>query len=389
MSEIMNRGIQGEKQAENILESQEYLSAQGEIVVPLGRKENGSILVQDITRFSHIFVAGSTSTGKTSLIQALVSCIAYRYSPETVKFILFDSKGIDYASYRDLPHLMFQPITDQDKLAPVLSWICAEIDARFRAFLDCGVKEIMAYNRQVDKVEYKSMPRIFAVLDEMINPSANEAQSLQNILMKGRLAGVHLIMASSTVSVKAIKNDLISGFPCRISFRVSSKSEAKVILGQYGAEKLYVPGEMIVKWNDLFETCQSAYVSDENIKEVNQGLSAVYQQTVRQVGKSAAAVFDEFLSTQKVTQKSGTSDNDIDELFYAVGNFIIEKDNASIGLIQRRYRIGFNRATHIMDQLCDAGVVSNAEGARSRTILMTAMEFKTYCCDRGIMIEHI
>ena len=358
----------------NILDSEEFLSVAGKIVVPLGSTENGNLVVRDISTIPHILVCGFTGTGKTAFVKTLLSVIISRHSSQDVKIMIYDSKLIDYSQFGNAPHLMCPVISDREKAISSIKYLADESRRRFDLFANNGCKDYEKYN-EMQSDATKRMPEIFFVIDDFayLQLDKNEAYDFLNVLRNGRIAGIHAVVVSSMASTKALQKELISIIPCRICFRLSTRAESRTVLEQSGAEELFVPGEMIYKFQNDLCKCQSAYATYENIDGVMKSIahSAV---SVMSLGIEASLLFAD-ISPLANNRESGYSAVGYDELISEAAEMIINSQRAMIGAIQRKFKIGFNRAARIMDQLQELGVVGPEEGTKPRRVLMTVDEW--------------
>ena len=390
----------------DIIDTPEFRAQKSRISFAVGKDIAGKPVYSDIARMPHVLIAGATGSGKSVCINTIIISILYHANPDEVKFIMIDPKVVELSVYNGIPHLLIPVVTDPQKATAALNWAVAEMEARYRAFADARVREIKAYNALVQELDQtgrnennlKFMPQIVVIVDEladlMMAAKSDVETAICRLAQLARAAGIHLIIATQRPSVDVITGLIKANMPSRIAFRVSSGVDSRTILDMNGAEKLLGKGDMLFFPQGLPKPTrvQGGFVSDEEVNEVVQFLQRSnprseeqqerqkeFLKKVENGASGTAAVFGE-ASPQ-------AQEPEVDELFGAAGSFIIEKDNASIGLLQRRYRIGFNRAARIMDQLCDAGVVGDSEGTKSRTILMTPAEFASYCTDNGIPFQ--
>lgn len=366
---------------DNLLESEEYLSAKGKIVVPIGAAENNAVLIRDLSTIPHILICGFTGTGKTAFVQTVLSILISKQNPEEVKVIIYDSKRIEYGLFSAAPHLLVPVIYDRDKAVSILKYLAEESRNRFRLFANAGCKDYEKYNALADRT--KKIPELFLVLDDFSSLSLDrsEMQELLNVLNNGRIAGIHVIVISSLASTKVLQKELISNIPCRICFRLSSKTESRSILEQAGAEELFVPGEMIYKFQNDFCKCQSAYATYENIGSVMKSVCHAAA-SVTDLGTKAAMLFAD--TSENAGASPSYADEVYDEFIADAAEAIINSQKASIGLLQRQFKFGFNRAARIMDQLQLLGVVGEEIGTKPRKVLMTVDEWNSMCSSKGL-----
>ena len=367
---------------ENLLESEEYLSASGKINVPLGATETGDLIVRDLSTIPHILVCGFTGTGKTAFVKTLISVILSKQSPADVKMVIYDTKRIDYNQFSGVPHLLSPIISEREKAISMLKYLADESRRRFDLFANNGCKDYEKYNAlQLD--ETKKLPELFVVLDDFasLQLDRNEAYDFLNVLRNGRIAGIHAIVISSMASTKTLQKELISIIPCRICFRLSTRAESRTILEQSGAEELFVPGEMIYKFQNDCCKCQSAYATYENIGNVMKSIGRAVT-SVSSLGIEASMLFADLTNGRGKTVVG--FDEGYDALISEAAEEIINSQRASIGLLQRKFKIGFNRAAHLMDQLEELGVVGPEMGTKPRIIIMGIDDWNRECEKNGL-----
>ena len=373
-----------------LMESGEFTKAKSKVTFAVGKDISGKTIVTDIAKMPHLLIAGATGSGKSVLINTLIMSIIYKADPNDVKMIMVDPKMVELTAYEDIPHLMIPVVNDPKKASAALGWAVAEMTGRYQKFADAGVRDIKSYNAKIKKLtnkddpEYQKMPQIVIIVDEfadlmMVAPGEVE-DSVCRLAQLARAAGIHLVLATQRPSVNVITGLIKANIPSRIALSVSSAIDSRTIIDSAGAEKLLGNGDMLFAPQNLPKPIrvQGAFVSDEERDSVvsflkSSGSGPAYNEEVTK-----------HIDTAPVPgAKNGASPvnggaPDQDELFVEAGMFIIEKDKASIGLLQRMFRIGFNRAARIMDQLADAGVVGPEEGTKARQILMSKEQFENY-----------
>lgn len=363
----------------NLLDSSAYLSATGKINIPIGKTEAGEVIVRDLDDIPHMLICGFTGSGKTAFVQTMLAVIC-KNNPPDVELIIYDSKGVEYTPFRNDPHLMLPIITERAKAVSAIEFLALESQDRFRKFAELGCKDLDRYNQMVSGVQ--KLPVIVFVLDDYsaLNLERDELYQFQTVLKNGRIAGIHAVVISSISVAKVLQKELISNIPCRITFKLTSKTESKNVLESYGAEMLNVPGEMIYKFQSDFIKCQCAYATFENINGAMRttklppaGLSAL--------GDIAAGFFSDAAPEKKT--EAVREDNRIDDLLIEAGNMITLSGKASIGYIQLMLKIGFNRAARLMDELETHGVVGPEMGTKAREILMNDRDWERYCAEKG------
>lgn len=369
----------------DLLESDEFKSHKSNLAFAVGKDIGGNTVVADIAKMPHLLVAGATGSGKSVCINTLIMSILYRAKPEDVKLIMIDPKVVELSVYNGIPHLFIPVVTDPKKAAGALNWGVAEMTDRYNKFAEYGVRDLKGYNQKVaalgdidDPDRPKKLPQIVIIVDEladlmMVAPGEVE-DSICRLAQLARAAGIHLIIATQRPSVNVITGLIKANMPSRIAFSVSSGVDSRTIIDMNGAEKLLGKGDMLFYPQGYQKPArvQGAFVSDEEVSDVVDFL--------KEQNTDASYSADMQAQMEKVQQVSAAarSGEDVDELFADAGKFIIEKDKASIGMLQRVFKIGFNRAARIMDQLSDAGVVGPEEGTKPRKILMSESEFENY-----------
>ncbi len=370
-----------------LLESKEFQEAKSNVSFAVGKDIGGKTIVTDIAKMPHMLVAGATGSGKSVCINTLIMSIIYKASPDDVKFIMVDPKMVELTAYADIPHLMIPVVTDPKKASAALNWAVQEMTVRYNKFAELGVRDMKSYNKKIaaqkhtEESEHEKMCQIVIIVDEfadlmMVAPGEVE-DAVCRLAQLARAAGIHLVLATQRPSVNVITGLIKANIPSRIALSVSSAIDSRTIIDGAGAEKLLGNGDMLFAPQDYPKPVriQGAFVSDEERDGV---VSFLKEQ---QSGPSYDEEITKHIEANPVGTKTGgaggsTSDAGQDELFTEAARFIIEKDKASIGMLQRVFRIGFNRAARIMDQLCEAGVVGPEEGTKPRTILMTMEQFE-------------
>ena len=303
--------------------------------------------------------------------------------------IMVDPKVVELSVYNGIPHLLLPVVTDPKKAASALNWAVAEMEKRYLSFAEYGVRGIEGYNEYVDREApvdeigqpVRRMPQILIIVDEladlmMVAPGDVE-NAICRLAQKARAAGIHLVLATQRPSVDVITGLIKANIPSRIAFAVSSGVDSRTILDMNGAEKLLGRGDMLYSPSGSSKPTrvQGAFVSDDEVKAVVDYVSN--QGTVKGGGEQKIDL------SQQSGGAEGSGASDLDEYFAQAGRLVIEKEKASIGMLQRAFRLGFNRAARIMDQLADAGVVGEEEGTKPRRILMNAAQFEQYLSEQG------
>ena len=368
----------------DLLESDKCKQSKSKLAFAVGKDIGGQTVVADIEKMPHLLIAGATGSGKSVCINTIIMSILYRADPNEVKMIMIDPKVVELNVYNGLPHLLIPVVTDPKKAAGSLNWAVNTMMERYNKFAEIGAKDLKSYNARVENLPYESeqhkkMPQIIIIIDEladlMMVAQSEVEDAICRLAQLARAAGIHLVIATQRPSVNVITGLIKANVPSRIAFSVSSGVDSRTILDMNGAEKLLGNGDMLFYPQGMQKPVrvQGAFVSENEISRVTDFIKAhltsqpVYSETIK---KS--------IETASISSPSGSSGSDKDVYFEEAGRFIIEKDKASIGMLQRVYKIGFNRAARIMDQLCEAGVVGPEIGTKPRQIKMTMEEFETY-----------
>ena len=371
-----------------ILESPEFKAHPSKLAFAVGRDIAGKVVVADIAKMPHVLIAGATGSGKSVCINTLIMSILYKARPDEVKLIMIDPKVVELKVYNGVPHLMIPVVTDPKKAAGALNWAVSEMTRRYQLFAECNVRDLKGYNAKVDEIqdiedENKpvKLPQIVIIVDEladlmMVAPGEVE-DAICRLAQLARACGIHLVVATQRPSVNVITGLIKANMPSRIAFSVASGVDSKTIIDMYGAEKLLGKGDMLFYPTGYPKPVriQGAFVSDGEVQNVTDFL----------IHESGGATYNEDITKQMNAAATGGGPafanggaDERDEYFIYAGQFIIESDKASIGMLQRKFKIGFNRAARIMDQLCEAGVVGEEEGTKPRKVLMSQEEFEQY-----------
>ena len=369
----------------DLLESDEFQNHKSRLAFATGKDIGGKVVVSDIAKMPHLLIAGATGSGKSVCINTLIMSILYKAHPDDVKLIMIDPKVVELSVYNGIPHLFIPVVTDPKKAAGALNWGVAEMTDRYNKFAEFGVRDLAGYNKKIealadieDENKPKKLPQIVIIVDEladlmMVAPGEVE-DSICRLAQLARAAGIHLIIATQRPSVNVITGLIKANMPSRIAFSVTSNVDSRTIIDMAGAEKLLGKGDMLFYPQGYQKPArvQGAFVSDEEVSDVVDFLKN------KNTDVSYSAEIQEQIAKVQSAASAARGDEDCDALFADAGKFIIDKDKASIGMLQRVFKIGFNRAARIMDQLSEAGVVGPEEGTKPRKILMSAEEFENY-----------
>ena len=374
----------------DLLESKEFQEFNSNIAFAVGKDIAGKTVVADIAKMPHMLIAGATGSGKSVCINTLIMSILYKAHPDDVKLIMVDPKVVELSVYNGIPHLLIPVVTDPKKASAALHWGVSEMEDRYRKFADYNVRDLKGYNKKIETMPVpegeeapKKMPQIVIIVDEladlmMVCPGEVE-ESTCRLAQLARAAGIHLIIATQRPSVDVITGLIKANMPSRVAFSVSSGVDSRTILDMNGAEKLLGKGDMLFYPQGYSKPArvQGAFVSDKEVSDVvdylkNQALGNTYSNYAEDIEEKIKNI-----GTSGGSSGSGSGGgNDRDEYFEEAARFIIDKDKASIGMLQRVLKIGFNRAARIMDQLCEYGVVGEEEGTKPRKVLMSMEQFE-------------
>ena len=373
----------------DLLQSDEFKNAKSKLSFAAGKDIAGKPVVADIAKMPHLLIAGATGSGKSVCINTLIMSILYKATPEEVKLIMIDPKMVELACYNGIPHLLIPVVTDPKKAAGALNWAVMEMTRRYQLFAEHSVRNIQGYNDKVENAviagadgeKLTKMPQIVVIVDELADLMMVAHGEVEDAIVRlsqlARAAGIHLVIATQRPSVDVITGLIKANVPSRIAFAVSSGVDSRTILDMVGAEKLLGKGDMLFYPTGYPKPVrvQGAFVSDDEVTAVvdflkkNNGVGTYDEEISKSISGNGGS---------GATAIGGASASDKDEYFVEAGRFIIEKEKASIGMLQRTFKIGFNRAARIMDQLMAAGVVGPEEGTKARKILMTQEQFDEY-----------
>ena len=381
-----------------VIESDVYQSAESKVTLALGKDISGSTFIADLSRMPHLLVAGATGTGKSVSINAMILSMLYKATPQDVQFIMIDPKMLELSIYENLPHLIVPVVTDAKKAAAALFWAMDEMDRRYRLMRDKGAKNIDHYNRLVEKdsadkrkvidlneaegseeiggdldekapLVHERLPRIVIVVDEladlMLTVGRDIEEYITRLAQKARSAGIHMILATQRPSVDVITGLIKANFPARISFQVTSRVDSRTILDSIGAERLLGDGDMLFlpPGTARLRRIHGAYVSDQEIRRlmefINEQAKPHYRLEIFEAKKEIDA---------------GDGDDEYDEMYDLAVELVTETQQASISMIQRRLRVGYNRAARMIEQMERDGVVSPADGAKPREVYARKIE---------------
>ena len=382
----------------DVLESENFKNHPSKMAFSVGQDISGGMVVTDLAKMPHLLIAGATGSGKSVCINTLIMSILYKAKPEEVRLIMIDPKVVELSVYNGIPHLMIPVVTDPKKAAGALNWAVAEMTDRYRKFADWNVRDLKGYNQKAgaeaekNGESFTALPQIVIIVDEladlmMVAPGEVE-DAICRLAQMARAAGIHLVIATQRPSVNVITGLIKANVPSRIAFSVSSGVDSRTILDMHGAEKLLGKGDMLFYPSGYQKPVrvQGAFVSDGEVASVVEFLSKNNQsQTYDSAIEARLASMDNNGSTGTGDSGNGGSAGaGRDEYFVEAGRFVIEKEKATIGMLQRVFKIGFNRAARIMDQLAEVGVVGDDAGTKAREILMTMDQYEQLLQELGL-----
>lgn len=371
-----------------LLESEVFKKQTSNISFAAGKDIAGKPIVADIGKMPHLLIAGATGSGKSVCINTIIMSILYKASPEDVKMIMIDPKMVELSAYNGIPHLLTPVVTDPKKASGALNWAVVEMTDRYKKFTQMNVRDMKGYNAKIEKLDVPEgeeapvkMPHIVIIIDEladlmMVAPGEVE-DAICRLAQLARAAGIHLVIATQRPSVNVITGLIKANVPSRIAFSVSSGVDSRTIIDMNGAEKLLGKGDMLFFPSGYPKPVrvQGAFVSDEEVSRVVEFLKEHTQDEV----VYNEEVTNQITSAPSIAEQQGLNKEDERDTYFAdAGRFVIGKEKGSIGMLQRYYKIGFNRAGRIMDQLAEAGVVGPELGTKPRKVEMTLEEFEAY-----------
>jgi S-DNA-T family DNA segregation ATPase FtsK/SpoIIIE len=354
-----------------LVNNQKFIESESPLTVALGLDIGGEPIYADISKMPHGLIAGATGSGKSVCINSILVSILYKAQPHEVKLILIDPKMVELAPYNHIPHLISPVITDARAATAALKWACDEMERRYDLFAHAGARDIKRFNAlaRSQGAYADELPYLVIVIDEladlmMVSPGDVETY-ICRIAQKARACGIHLLVATQRPSVDVVTGIIKSNIPTRIAFTVSSQVDSRTIIDIGGAEKLLGRGDMLFLDNGKSQPIrlQGVFVSDEEIENV---VEIVKDQQKPQY----------LFNQEELVAKADAQDVD-DDLFDEAVQFVIEQDGASVSMLQRRFRIGYNRAARLVDLMYDHGIVSGQNGSKPRDVLISLEDFLT------------
>ncbi len=381
----------------DLISGEAFKNASSKITIAVGKDIGGETIVYDIDKMPHLLIAGATGSGKSVCINTIIMSLLYKATPDEVRLIMIDPKVVELSVYNGIPHLLTPVVTDPVKAAGALNWGVAEMMKRYDLFASVQVRNMESYNEKVDELNragetlpdgspHVKLPQIVIIVDELADLMMVQKKDVETTICRltqlARAAGIHLIIATQRPSVDVITGLIKANMPSRVAFAVSSNVDSRTILDMAGAEKLLGNGDMLFypQKYPKPERLQGAFVSDDEVQAVT---DFIRNQAVEKTDKDIAEEIEAASQVSKQSEgealdPSQDNDDGRDSYFMDAGRFVTEKQKATIGVLQRVFRIGFNRAARIMDQLAEAGVVSGEDGTKPRQVLMTKEEFEEF-----------
>lgn len=352
-----------------VIESAVYKKSLSKLTFVLGKDISGSSIVADLSKMPHMLIAGATGSGKSVCVNTLITSILYKSTPEDVKFLLIDPKVVELSIYNGIPHLLLPVVTDPKKAATALNWVVQEMTNRYKLFAQTGVRDVDSYNKKITDSDEEKLPKLVVIIDEladlmMVAPDQVE-DAICRLAQMARAAGIHLIVATQRPSVDVITGVIKANIPSRIAFAVSSQADSRTILDMGGAEKLLGRGDMLFYpvGASKPKRVQGAFVSDSEVKSV-----------VEFIKKQVDDVEYEEDIIDNI--ENSVTNEDVDELLPDAIKLVINTEQASISMLQRKFRIGYNRAARMIDEMESRGIVSGHLGSKPRKVLISKEEYE-------------
>jgi len=370
-----------------MLESPLWSGFAGKVPVALGHEIAGAPIVADLTRMPHLLIAGATGSGKSVCINAIVTSLLYRYGPDAVRFIMIDPKMLELVVYNGIPHLLHPVVVEHKESAKALKWTVSEMERRYRLLAANGIRSLADFNARVkagDLVDpaggeddQRPLPYIVVLIDELADLMLTVQQEIEEPLARlaqmARAVGIHLVLATQRPSVNVITGVIKANFPSRISFQVSSKIDSRTVLDMNGAEQLLGNGDMLFLPADRAEPLriQGAFISSEETGRVVDWL----REAGRRLNAEEIAPPVDIIAEASELEIAALDERD--ELFFAAARVVVDHDQGSTSLLQRRLRVGYSRAARILDQLERANIVGPPDGTKPRDVLITTDDLET------------
>ncbi|WP_445330230.1 DNA translocase FtsK [Tepidibacter sp. Z1-5] len=351
-----------------VIESKEFTNNESKLSFSLGKDISGMPIITDISKMPHLLIAGATGSGKSVCVNTLINSILYKAKPDEVKFLMIDPKVVELTNYNGIPHLLIPVVTDPKKAASALNWAVSEMNRRYKLFAENLVRDITGYNNKMEE----KLPKVVIIIDEladlmMVSPNDVE-DAICRLAQMARAAGMHLIVATQRPSVDVITGVIKANIPSRIAFAVSSQADSRTILDKGGAEKLLGKGDMLFYPVGATKPVrlQGAFISDDEVEEV---VSFVKSQ-VEEVKYTEDII-------ENINKGINVESSDVDDLLSDAIELVINTNQASASMLQRKFRIGYNRAARLIDQMEERELIGPSEGSKPRKVLVTKEEFES------------
>jgi len=369
--EIPNKEPQGVLLRE-ILESDRFKNFSSKLAFAVGKDIAGNPVVADVADMPHLLIAGATGAGKSVCINTLIASLLYKARPDQVKLLMIDPKVVELSVYNGIPHLLIPVVTDPKKASGALNWAVQEMESRYNAFAETGCRDLKGYNRYlIENDGGPSLPQIVIIIDEladlMMTCKGEVEEAICRLAQKARAAGIHLIVATQRPSVDVITGLIKANIPSRLAFAVSSGTDSRTVLDMQGAEKLLGRGDMLFlpRGQNKPIRVQGGFISDKEVENLVAFL------------KAQAPVAHTTEMIQQITMPGKANiEGDVDEFFHDAVEFLLVKGKASTSMLQRQFRIGYNRASRLMEDLETRGIVGPEDGVKPRKVTITREEYQ-------------
>ena len=356
-----------------VLSSSEFKKQASKLTIGLGKDISGTPIIGDLSSMPHLLIAGATGSGKSVCVNTIISSILFNATPDEVKFLMIDPKVVELSNYNGIPHLILPVVTDAKKASIALSWAVNEMTRRYKLFAETGVRDMKSYNNKIRDTDQEKLPQIVVIIDEladlmMVAPNQVE-DAICRLAQMARAAGIHLIVATQRPSVDVITGLIKANIPSRIAFSVSSAIDSRTIIDMGGAEKLLGKGDMLFYPVGAAKPkrAQGAFMSDEEVEALvdfikNQTEEVQYNETILDDIHTATTM----------------SNDDSDEYLEDAIQFVVDTGQASASMMQRRFRVGYNRAARLIESMEERGIVGPPNGSKPREVLMSKSEFSSF-----------
>lgn len=349
-----------------VLQSDQFISSDSKLTFVLGKDIAGNPITADLAKMPHLLIAGATGSGKSVCVNTLISSILFKASPKEVKLLLIDPKVVELSNYNGIPHLLIPVVIDPKKASSALNWAVQEMSNRYKLFASKNVRDINSYNEKMQKENLEPIPKIIIIIDEladlmMVAPGQVE-DAICRLAQMARAAGMHLIVATQRPSVDVITGVIKANIPSRIAFAVSSQIDSRTIIDMGGAEKLLGKGDMLFYpvGASKPKRVQGAFISDADVEKI-----------IKYIKDQSSENNYEDGIVESLENSYKESESAVDELLEQAIDLVVQSEQASVSMLQRRFRIGYNRAARLMDEMTERGIVGEHEGSKPRQVLLS------------------